>query len=288
MEHMDDFRGFRFEPTYEQEVIILFGLLIPSLKDKFVIDKYPDTFPDCFATRNGQEIGIEFEVKARNFYEQKHNTHANLKKCNLLICWENDVPEKTITRDGVELLNPETVKGHNIEIMALKKVIDDLQKEKSQKFIWDGKRPDVDRANKKRFFDQLKEYVDEEKRSWIKELHDWVNQRKEEFEVKWGGGERWSTMRFFVKRWNVDPIYTEGGGRVWLSYQGNPAISPWKLPQEVKAILQQMFKHPKQTWYTVPLDKPPDLDNIKKALEILAEYSKHSDIIWHKQQTVTP
>lgn len=285
---MDDFRGFRFEPTYEQEVIILFGLLIPSLKDKFIIDMYPDTFPDCFATRNGQEIGIEFEVKARNFYEQKHNTHANLKKCNLLICWENDVPEKTITRDDVELLNPETVKGHNIEIMALKKVIDDLQKEKSQKFILEGKRPNVDRANKKRFFEQLKEYVDEEKRSWIKELHDWVNQRKEEFEVKWSGGERWSTMRFFVKRWNVDPISTQGDGRVWLSYQGNPAISPWKLPQEVKAILQQMFKHPKQTWYTVPLDKPPDLDNIKKALEILAEYSKHSDIIWHEQQTATP
>lgn len=279
--HRDDFRGFRYEPTYEQEVIILFGLLIPSLKDKFIIDKYPDTFPDCFATRNGQEIGIEFEVKARNFYEQKHNTHANLKKCNLLICWENDIPEKTITRDGLELLNPETVKGYNIEIMALKKVIEDLKKEKPQKlFIWEGTRPDVDRANKERFFDQLKENVDEEKRSWINELYNWANHRKEEIEVTWGGGERLSTMRFFMKRWKVDPISIYGDGKVWVSYQGNPAISSWKLPQEVKAILQKMFNHPKPTWYTTPLNTPSDLDNIRKALEVLAEYSKHSNIIW--------
>lgn len=271
----DNFRGLLFEPTYEQEVIILFGMLIPYLKDSFIIDKYPDTFPDCFARRNGQEIGIEFEVKASHFYEHHHDTNANLKKCNLLICWENDIPRKTTTRDDIELLNPETIKGHSIEIMALKK----FYEEKSLKLILDGKRPDVERANKERFFEQLKENVDAKKQSWINELYDQVNQRKEDFEVKWGGGERLSTMRFFVKRWNVDPIYVEGSGRVWLIYQGNPAISPWKLPQEVRTMLQQRFKHPKPTWYTVPLDTQSDLDNIKWALEILAEYSRHSDII---------
>lgn len=271
----DNFRGLLFEPTYEQEVIILFGMLIPYLKDSFIIDKYPDTFPDCFARRNGQEIGIEFEVKASHFYEHHHDTNANLKKCNLLICWENDIPRKTTTRGDIELLNPETIKGHSIEIMALKK----FYEEKSLKLILDGKRPDVERANKERFFEQLKENVDAKKQSWINELYDQVNQRKEDFEVKWGGGERLSTMRFFVKRWNVDPIYIEGSGRVWLIYQGNPAISPWKLPQEVRTMLQQRFKHPKPTWYTVPLDTQSDLDNIKWALEILAEYSRHSDII---------
>jgi hypothetical protein len=271
----DNFRGLLFEPTYEQEVIILFGMLIPYLKDSFIIDKYPDTFPDCFARRNGQEIGIEFEVKASHFYEHHHDTNANLKKCNLLICWENDIPRKTTTRGDIELLKPETIKGHSIEIMALKK----FYEEKSLKLILDGKRPGVERANKERFFEQLKENVDAKKQSWINELYDQVNQRKEDFAVKWGGGERLSTMRFFVKRWNVDPIYIEGSGRVWLIYQGNPAISPWKLPQEVRTMLQQRFKHPKPTWYTIPLDTQSDLDNIKWAFEILAEYSRHSDII---------
>ncbi|MCP8321435.1 MAG: hypothetical protein H3Z52_10935 [archaeon] len=278
----NDFRGLLFEPTYEHEVVILFSLLIPHLKDSFVIDQYRDTFPDCFATRNGQKIGIEFEVLASEFYEHGHHQDAkNLAKCDLLICWKNNIPLKTIVRDGLEFLD---FSGHYVEIMALKKIVDNLQAEKSLKFILHGERPDIGEANKERFFDQLKENIDEKRYGWVKELFDQVSQQ-EDFKVGWSRGKRWFGMRFYVKKWSVDPIGIQGDGSVWINYQGNPAISSWELPQEVQTTLRQMFKHGKQKWPTVPLNTQADLNNIKRTLEILAEYSRHSDIIWRGQQT---
>jgi hypothetical protein len=43
-----------------------------------------------------------------------------------------------------------------------------LEKEKSLKFILHGEPPDIDKANKERFFEQLKDNVDEKKYGWIK------------------------------------------------------------------------------------------------------------------------
>jgi len=277
LEQEASFRGLLYEPTLEHEVVILFSLLINHIKDNFAIEEYPDTFPDCLARRNGQRIGIEFEVLASHFYEHKHHEDENLNKCNLIICWKNDIRRKTTTRNGVELL---TFDGHDIEIMALDEVIRSLQEVKSLNLILHGRRPDIDRANKERFFEQLKESVNEEKYGWIEELYEQTRQR-EEFEVRWGGGERWSTMRFYVRKWDVDPIDIGGDGSVYVSYQGNPAISPWELPQEVQTALRQLFKHHKQKWPSAPLKTRADLNNIKKAVGILAEHSKRSDVIWH-------
>jgi hypothetical protein len=57
----DDFRGLLYNPSYENEVVLLFGLLMPYLDSQFVIDEYSGSFPDCIALKNGKEIGIEFE-----------------------------------------------------------------------------------------------------------------------------------------------------------------------------------------------------------------------------------
>lgn len=274
------FRGLLFWPTYEHEVVILFSLLLPYLKDSFAIDQYSDAFPDCFAKRNGQKMGIEFEVLASDFYSHGHYQDAdNLKNCNLLVCWKNNVPWKTIIRDDLELLK---FNEHYVEIMALDKIVERLEKEKSLKFILNGKRPDIGQVNEKRFFDQLRENVKEKKYGWIKELFAHVSQQKE-FEARWGQGKRWFTMRFYIKKWGVDPISVQGNGSIWIGYAGNPAISPWELPQEVQMAIRQMFKHGKQKWVTVPLNTQADFDKIKRVLEILAEHSTHSEIIWHRQ-----
>jgi len=274
----EDFRGLLFEPTYEHEVVILFTLLIPHLRDSFAIDQYRDTFPDCSAKRNRQKIGIEFELLASEFYG--HQDDENLADCNLLVCWKNNIPWKTIIKDDIEFLK---VNEHFVEILALDKIVARLQAEKSLKFIFDGERPDIGKVNKERFFEQLRQNVNEKKYGWIKELFDQVSQR-EEFNVRWGRGKRWFTMRFYVKKWGVDPIGIQGDGSIWIGYAGNPAISPWELPQKVQTILRQIFKHSKQKWPTVPLNTQADFDNIKRALEILAEHSSHSEIIWHGQQ----
>lgn len=278
-EDVGNFRGLLYEPTYEHEVMILFGLLIPYLRDNFVIDQYPGTFPDCIALRNGQRVGIEFEVEASGFYD--HEDEENLSECNLLVCWRNDIPHKTTSRDGVETLN---VKGHIVEILALDKVVAALQKERSLSFILRGPRPDIGEGNEESFFEQLKNQLknNEKKYDWIKQLYDTVR-RSDKFSVAWGRGKRWFTMRIFVKRWGVDPIGVQGDGTVFIVYAGNPVLAPWELPEEVQKPLRELFGHPKQKWPTLPLNTQADFDRIMTGLQILADSSERCDIIWRER-----
>jgi hypothetical protein len=99
----------------------------------------------------------------------------------------------------------------------------------------------------------------------------------------WGGGKKWLTMGFKVKKWKVAPIGVYGNGRVELVYQANKSIFPWwELPKETKNKLYQIFKNPKlKPWHTIPLETQEDLDNINKALRIIAEDSKSFDLVWH-------
>lgn len=275
-------RGLLYEPEYEDEVIILFGLLIPYLEDDFVIDQYRGSFPDCLAFRNGQKIGIEFEVLSSSFFDHRHHEDIdNLKKCNLIICWENDMPQKTIINGGKKFLK--ISENHQIELIILKEVIKSLEEKKTPKFILKGKRPDLERVNKERFFAQLRDNVGKQKYNWIMKLYEFVKQHKE-FEIKWSQGKRWFTMRFYVKNWNVNPIGIQGDGSIWIGYAGNPAITPWELPHETQKVLRQIFKHKEQKWPMIPLNNQDDLDKVKKAIKILAEHSKQFDIIQHKKE----
>jgi hypothetical protein len=270
----DGFRGLLYNPTLENEVIILFSLLIRDLKDSFAIEEYSGSFPDCFALRNGKRIGIEFELRASNF---NHENSDNLTKCSLLVCWKNDF-RNTTKRDGIEFLN---VKGHEIEIMSLDKIVAELQKIMPHKFIKNGDTPEVYRVGEEKFFEQL-ERTRPKRYDWVKGLYDQVKQ-SDYFKVDWGGGRRFSTMRFYVKKWDVSPIIIYGNGSIEIGYQGNKSIFPWwEIPEETKTELQRIFNNPKQKWYHVPLDTHKDLNNVNKAIEILAEHSKRfPDILWH-------
>lgn len=268
-----DFRGLLYYPTLENEVIMLFGLLLPHLKDSFVIDQGDfGVFPDCLALRNEERVGIEFELYASNFLSHGHPRDKNLTKCNIIVCWENNIPY-AIKRDNKEFLE---VKGHEIEIISLDR------KAKSLGLIKYGERPGAFRKSEESFFKQL-ENIKPENYDLIKELYAQVKQ-SEDFAIIWGGGKRWSTMGFMVKKWKVSPISVYGNGRVEIGYQGNKSIFPWmELPKETKKELYRIFKNPKlKPWHNIPLATRADLDNIKKALEILAEHSKRFDeVIWH-------
>lgn len=266
------FRGMLYYPTLESEVIMLFCLLIPHLEDAFVISEGDSgDFPDCFALRNGKTVGIEFELYASNFERHKHHQHENLDKCDIIVCWENDIPN-TIKKDGKDFLS---VKGHEIEIISLKKKAEFLG------LIRDGERPAVSRKNEESFFKQL-ESIKPKNYDLIKQLYTQVKQ-KEEFEIVWRGGKRWLTMNFKIKKWEVTPIGVYGNGRVEIGYQGNKSIFPWwELPNETKKKLYQIFKNPKlKPWHSIPLETQEDLDSINKALRVIAEDSKSFDVVWH-------
>ena len=81
-----DFRGLLYTPSYENEVVLLFGMLLADLENNYVTDEYPGSFPDCLARRDGEQIGIEFEVNSTDFIKHKHDQNPNLHRCKLIVC----------------------------------------------------------------------------------------------------------------------------------------------------------------------------------------------------------
>lgn len=283
----ENFRGLRYEPSYEGEVVFLFGLLIPYFEDKFVVDCFSGSFPDCFMLRNGKQVGVEFEVLASDFYAHKHDRDPNLSKCQLIICWKNNLPQKTVEVSDKRFLKV-VFKGqeHLIEVMALNEVVERFEKEKSLKFILAGRRPDLDKADEKHFFSQLQGNA-KTKYGLVLELYDFLK-RKEEFEVKCSHGKRWFTLNFHVKRWDVAPIRIQGDGLIWIVYEENPAISPWQLPAETQEKIRPLLGHDKPKrksgkppkWPAYHLKNQEDLNKLKKVIEILAEDSKKYPLSW--------
>jgi hypothetical protein len=187
---------------------------------------------------------------------------------------------KTTTRGDREFLK---VGEHEIEIMALDRIVTSLGKDK---FIGNGERPGIGIPSREKFFDQFKDKVGEQRYRLLEELEEWVR-RREEFDFQWGGGKAYFTMNLIVKRWGIPLIAIDGDGSAAIGYQANPALSRrwWELPHETQTVLRQLFKHKTQKWPDIPLRTQADVDNLKKALEILAEHSKRLNVIWHEEGT---
>lgn len=84
------FRGFAYAPRTEQEVVALFGLLLPHLELPICVEEIGTEFPDLIAFRtDGEEaktIRVEFELQSSNFVQHGHDETG----CDLIICWEHD------------------------------------------------------------------------------------------------------------------------------------------------------------------------------------------------------
>ena len=89
-----NFRGLRHEPTNEQGVVYLFGMVSSELG--FLIEAIRTAFPDCEGKRKvdaqgnrWKSVKIEFEYKSRNFRTHGHNS----EDCDVIVCWEHDWAE---------------------------------------------------------------------------------------------------------------------------------------------------------------------------------------------------
>ena len=87
------FRGLRWEPTNEQEVVVLFGRLLDRLDRPLAIDSVGTTFPDCKATdsETGETICIEFELYSSHFFRDHANGNRRPERCDWVVCWHNDL-----------------------------------------------------------------------------------------------------------------------------------------------------------------------------------------------------
>jgi hypothetical protein len=87
-----DYGVFRYAPTNEIGVILLFGSMAERLGFRF--ETVRPSFPDCKAVREAgpdvwEIVRIEFEFQSGNFRKHEHDP----KECDLIVCWEHNWPE---------------------------------------------------------------------------------------------------------------------------------------------------------------------------------------------------
>lgn len=256
----ENFRGLFYEPSSENEVLILFGMLLPYLDDQFGIDEYTGEFPDCKATHKGRSIGIEFELYSSKFYAHKHHLDPRLPKCDMIVCWKNNLGRNKlkIGEQTIEIYTP------------LSKIID---KKGLNGFILNkAPKPGKEGAwTQEEFFVQLKEYVtNDEDYGLFKELYEFcVN--NPEFEVIFGKGDKLGTFQVRVKKLGkVIPVGVNANGKAWLTFRD--ANRSWMLPEQIEKEFKNRWKVPETTWWTnIHLKDRETLDKIKTTLEWLAE-----------------
>jgi len=253
-----DFRGFLYTPSYENEVVVLFGMLLQDLDNRYVIDQYWGSFPDCLARRDGEQIGIEFEVNSTDFTKHKHDQKPNLHRCKLIVCWENGW--KT---------NKKQFRGHEIEILELKEAIKQkglslihLNKPKyEERRIWD----------EKSFFAELRKNVDDTVFDRMMQIYG-ICRSCQQFEVSPGEGAKKASIRVGIIRWqeknigDPHPIQLYADGTVVVVYKG--------LPKELEEELRRRTGQPKGAWPSHHMKQEETFNNIKKMLEWIAEVSK--------------
>lgn len=88
-----NFGSMIYEPTCEQGVVFLFGMVAKRLG--FWVEYVSTEFPDCVAKRviegkkkRLQDVKIEFEFKSRE-YEKSHPTEG-LDGYHIIVCWEDN------------------------------------------------------------------------------------------------------------------------------------------------------------------------------------------------------
>jgi hypothetical protein len=84
--------------TNESEVIFLFAKIHEKLGFEKIL-KLRQKFPDCIAKKEGKTVKIEFEYNASGFLRDKHNS----KKCDYLICWNDDLKGNKKVNHIIEL-----------------------------------------------------------------------------------------------------------------------------------------------------------------------------------------
>jgi hypothetical protein len=235
-------KGLKYLPSTEEEVVLLFGFLIPHLDDDFTIVEFKTvepTFPDCIAIVNGNKVGVEFELYSGNFFIHDHHRNPNLKDCNLIVCWANTLENSKLTFGD-----------HVITIYELSEI--------------------VRRKNLEGFFEnfalkptvQRKEVLEKiESSPKLKAIYDFCNNRPE-FTINFGKGEHVGSFNLIVRDWKLKGI---GKPQPFQFYSNEIFCVDFRNLKQYESPIREIFNEPKKGYI---LQKITD-ENFPKIMKLL-------------------
>jgi len=232
----------------------LFGVLLPYVEEhlggNIVFEECSGEFPDCVMIVGGRRVRVEFEVYASNFIRHGHDP----EKCDLLICWENDLAEPPVE-----------------DVLELREIVERLRERGVRLFESYEECPGPGRWPEKLFFEELEGRVDQATCNLVKELYRYVRELSSKnwnLRVRFGAGRRIPTVNFVFL--NIVPnrtiIGVEAVGRSWVNYCANITF-----PEDVELKLREIFGEPEKQWHYIPINAE-NVEKIKEAINWLLTY----------------
>lgn len=97
-----------------EEIVFLFARIFYALGFDYVKEVRTD-FPDCICSKDGKEVGVEFEPVLSAFRD--HIRKHDLSSCQYIVCWEDDLQRH-------DAMNEE-IKSNNIKVIELKVIYEE-------------------------------------------------------------------------------------------------------------------------------------------------------------------
>ncbi len=244
----DDFRGFIYEPSNEQEVVSLFFRIEPYLELNLCFDEIRTNFPDCIARRKTSEgwekVNIEFEHLSHNFVIHGHDE----EKCDMIICWQDNWSNCPL--EVIELIK---------EIEKLDREIILKDRPKFTKTVW----------NREKFLERVKEhYPDllEYQKKAFKVLDD------RNVYISEGEGPKIASYNFKIPSEGKDEtagIYADG--RIWMQFSNLTEEEKTKIVNKLKRKLDLEFSTEKEWTFIGNFKENIGLDDINELVTILID-----------------
>jgi len=199
------FGGFAYAPRTEQEVVALFGLLLPYLEPPICVDEIGTEFPDLIAFRtHGEEpktIRVEFELQSSNFVQHGHDETG----CDLIICWEHDWTSCPF------------------EVISLRAVVERVGAERAM-ILWPEKTKYPPTTwTKERYLEYVANLGDPALETSQRQLYDFVKELPR-VRIQPGKGEKMPTyaIRFYLEGKDTELLGIQGDGAIWIGWVNFP------------------------------------------------------------------
>lgn len=200
--------GFVYEPSTENEVVLLFGVLTPyvgSFLEKmgfgsnFLIEEWTENPTDCVMEVDGKKIRVEFELYSSHF-----RGNHDPDKCDLIICWKNNWVNSP----------------HNIKILELKMVCEKIAAEKGIQLVLNKRPKHMPRSSpwtEEEFMHALKKNVGEDRFKIFQKFFEEIGSLKGVI-LQTGIGKKIPTMQIGFEKLGVFPLVVDALGRVSIAY----------------------------------------------------------------------